>query len=645
MMLALTVLGAVLLVGCQETKKLTRITWTGTDDVMNIEFGSEFNILTGVTAVGDDEVDYTSQITFNTTAKVTNNLLDTETVGKIAIKYTVKVGDFVADKWRYLEVLNPGPVEGQMLINPDFSQGTGGWTDPSVNYISDGAAMTISAEDGALKVEVVAGSNPWTPRFGQMNVPFENGKTYEITFRAKSSVEKTINLQVGELITVAPWFVDFKLGQAVTKLITTEWATYSFKFTMNQPETNHRGGILFELGTLAGQSIDATLWFDDITIEEATADPDTTAPTFTGLVPERTVLLNGTFDPLAGVTAFDIVDGNVTSDIVVEIKDASNAVVTTIDTSVETTYTIKYTVEDEAGNKAEFIVTLSVVGMQFKEQNLLVNGNFEAALGDPSEWDLFLQDWDTPAAATFNIVGGVAVIDIANLGSQPDAWSIQFKQLIPLLEEGKTYRASFDIKSSVARDFNFVLTNANIGYYEYVRSNGIVLTSEWQTVELVFTAARTSENTNFEFDLGNSANGQVGIVSIDNVKLQEAILDDLLLNPSFDEKGFFLWSQDWDGVAEVTYTEGAGHVINIVSPGSAGEPWTIQFNQGGLALVNGKTYELKFDVVGTAARDMNVKIFVPGSYTPYLTELGVPVTTEVVSKTFEFTVTEASYND
>ena len=77
-----------------------------------------------------------------------------------------------------------------MLINPDFSAGTGGWTDPAVNYVADGAAMEITAEDGALKVDVVAGSNVYTPRFGQMNVPFENGKTYEITFRAKSSVEK-----------------------------------------------------------------------------------------------------------------------------------------------------------------------------------------------------------------------------------------------------------------------------------------------------------------------------------------------------------------------------------------------------------------------------------------------------------------------
>lgn len=39
-----------------------------------------------------------------------------------------------------------------MLINPDFEQGTGGWTDPAVNYVADGAAMTITAENGALKM-------------------------------------------------------------------------------------------------------------------------------------------------------------------------------------------------------------------------------------------------------------------------------------------------------------------------------------------------------------------------------------------------------------------------------------------------------------------------------------------------------------
>jgi hypothetical protein len=642
MILALSVLGVLILAGCQEEAKLSRITFAGTSDKMDIAYNSEFNVLAGVTATGDDGVDYTDQITYVTTATVSStHMLDTQAVGAVAIKYVVTVGEFVAEKWRYLTVLNPEQVEGQMLINPDFSAGTGGWTDPAVNYVADGAAMEITAEDGALKVEVVAGSNVYTPRFGQMNVPFENGKTYEITFRAKSSVEKEINLQVGELLTGAPYFTDFKPGLAISKVITTEWATYSYKFTMNQAEENHRGGILFELGKFAGVQVDATLWFDDITIEEATADPDTTAPAFSGLIENKTIRLNTTYDAMAGVTAFDIVDGDVSEDITLVIKDGSQAVVTAIDTTVEGVYTLTYTVEDAAGNSAEFVVTLSIVSMQFSDTNLIVNGDFEAALGDPAEWTTWGQvGWGVEAVYTAAIVDGTFQVDITNAGDQQDGWSVQALQLVDL-EEGVTYRAQFDLKASVARDVNFVITSQTNS--EFARTNGLALTTEWQTFDVVFTATKSELDVKFEFDLGNTAAYAAGIVSIDNVKLQEAMLDTLLVNTNMDSQGFYLWRQDWGGAAEVTYTENNAHILDIVSPGSDGAAWTIQFNQDGIALQNGKTYELKFDVSATVARDMNVKIFVPGSYLSYFEQLASPITTAVVSQTFEFTVTEADH--
>ena len=642
MILALSVLGVLILAGCQDEAKLSRITFAGTSDKMDIAYNSEFNVLAGVTATGDDGVDYTNQITYVTTATVSStHMLDTQAVGAVAIKYVVTVGEFVAEKWRYLTVLNPEQVAGQMLINPDFSAGTGGWTDPAVNYVADGAAMEITAEDGALKVDVVAGSNVYTPRFGQMNVPFENGKTYEITFRAKSSVEKEINLQVGELLSGAPYFTDFKPGLAISKVITTEWATYSYKFTMNQAEENHRGGILFELGKFAGVQVDATLWFDDITIEEATADPDTTAPAFSGLIENKTIRLNTTYDAMAGVTAFDIVDGDVSEDITLVIKDGSQAVVTAIDTTVEGVYTLTYTVEDAAGNSAEFVVTLSIVSMQFSDTNLIVNGDFETALGDPAEWTTWGQvGWGVEAVYTAAIVDGAFQVDITNAGDQQDGWSVQALQLVDL-EEGVTYRAQFDLKASVARDVNFVITSQTNS--EFARTNGLALTTEWQTFDVVFTATKSELDVKFEFDLGNTAAYAAGIVSIDNVKLQEAMLDTLLVNTNMDSQGFYLWRQDWGGAAEVTYTENNAHILDIVSPGSDGAAWTIQFNQDGIALQNGKTYELKFDVSATVARDMNVKIFVPGSYLSYFEQLASPITTAVVSQTFEFTVTEADH--
>src|SRR5690606_23458659 len=142
---------------------------------------------------------------------------------------------------------------------------------------------------------------------------------YEISFDAKSTVEKTINLQVGELLTAAPYCDDFKPGIAVQKTITTDWATYSYKFTMNEPEENRRGSILFELGTWATVAVNATMYFDNITIEESTPDADVDGPVVTGVIAEQNILIDSTFNPLAGVTAFDVTDGDVTDEIVVTV--------------------------------------------------------------------------------------------------------------------------------------------------------------------------------------------------------------------------------------------------------------------------------------------------------------------------------------
>ena len=139
-----------------------------------------------------------------------SGLLNTAKTGKHGIRYEVKVGDLTAQHWRYITVKEPEAVEGEFLINKDFSNGTAGWDSPSVVYNGDGSSMDMSVEDGALKTVVVAGSSAHTPRFGQMNVPFEQGKAYKVSFRAKASEAKIINLQVGELLAASPWFTDFK---------------------------------------------------------------------------------------------------------------------------------------------------------------------------------------------------------------------------------------------------------------------------------------------------------------------------------------------------------------------------------------------------------------------------------------------------
>jgi hypothetical protein len=179
---------------------------------------------TGATTTNTPTTTTTAQLLSSITF---SGVLETTSVGVHAIRYQVSVSGVVAQRWRYITVNGPEGVEGEMLINPNFDLGTAGWDDPAVVYNADGSSMTLTVDTGALKAEVIAGSNIYTPRFGQMNVPFEMGKTYEVRFDAKSSVAKTINCQVGELLSGAPYFTDFKPGITIHKELTTEWASYS----------------------------------------------------------------------------------------------------------------------------------------------------------------------------------------------------------------------------------------------------------------------------------------------------------------------------------------------------------------------------------------------------------------------------------
>ncbi|KAB7791075.1 immunoglobulin-like domain-containing protein [Bifidobacterium leontopitheci] len=96
-------------------------------------------------------------------------------------------------------------------------------------------------------------------------------------------------------------------------------------------------GLQFEFASGATRKVALDVVSKDVTV------PDTTAPVFKG-VEDVTLDYGADFDPLAGVTATDDVDGDVTAGIKVE---------GTVDTKKAGDYTITYTVSDKAGNEAK----------------------------------------------------------------------------------------------------------------------------------------------------------------------------------------------------------------------------------------------------------------------------------------------------
>ncbi|MBN2605509.1 MAG: DUF5011 domain-containing protein, partial [Bacilli bacterium] len=81
-------------------------------------------------------------------------------------------------------------------------------------------------------------------------------------------------------------------------------------------------------------------------------ETDTVNPVISGTLNINYTIGDETPDYLAGITATDDIDGNLTSDITVDSS--------LVDLTTEGTYTVTYTVSDEAGNETEVSIEVIV---------------------------------------------------------------------------------------------------------------------------------------------------------------------------------------------------------------------------------------------------------------------------------------------
>lgn len=658
MLFAMTLLSAVVLIACEETPTLTSLVFEGLGDA-TVEFQADFNVLTGVRAKGNDGNYYDDSITYTSLAVAREEIdaqgnLDTSIPQTIILTYKAQVGSVIKEQFRSITVEGPAPVEGQMIINGDFSAGIAGWNDASVNFIGEGAAMALAVEDGELKVVFTAGwGGAHTPRFGQAGITFEQGKTYEVSFRAKALEPKLVHLQVGELLSGAPWFTDFKALQTEIRTITTEWADYSYKFTMHLA-TNTNGAVLFEIGTIQGVATSTTLWFDDIDVVESTPDADTTGPILSGVQEEQNILLGSTFNPLAGVTAFDIGDAaDVTDDIVVTIFDADDNEVDEVDTSAEGTFRVVYYVEDSHGNETEAESIVNVVGLLFKNQNLLFNGSFTQAIGEGEDatWTMWHQDWGAipVVVVTQDTEEGSVTLDITGGGDA--AWSVQFTQPETTgveLTLGTTYKVSVVVKAEVARLFNIAIGYGNEAFVEFARVDGLAAGTGETVLEFVFTNTIETHDIKFVFELGNRAGFENGEFTIYEAGIYELDIEPAMLNSDFSLSGW----RGFNGNGNVAFDIVDGEfkiTVNTLTAGP-GNAWVLQLIQdefalggstehGVIVLEPNTTYVLSFDAYASEDALIHPNIIVPFVWTNYIPEgsRDLTITTTKTTYTIEFT--------
>ena len=127
-----------------------------------------------------------------------------------------------------------------MVTNPDFEEGTTGWT---IGSLADGAAGVLSTEKvkpavgGAMKDSLYAkidgvGNDAWEPEIHSPKFDVKQGKTYTVSFWAKTEAGKIRPLGV-KFEQMDTW-----TGPSTTiDEITDQWTEYHFspEMTMSSP--------------------------------------------------------------------------------------------------------------------------------------------------------------------------------------------------------------------------------------------------------------------------------------------------------------------------------------------------------------------------------------------------------------------------
>lgn len=304
---------------------------------------SVFNPLQGVTI--RDNVD--KLLTLDD-IEVTGTV-NTAVIGEYTLTYTIEdaAGNeavyerviFVIDEADMLDntfvVINGDFEEDQLAPLPQPAQTGWGWHGTGT--------FTIAIEEGIATVNVTnPGTVPHGVQFYQQNRVIETGATYLLRFKAKVDIPRSLRLSLEA-------GVDVRFFQIVD--ITDEWQTYEVFITpIGGGFTNGKFG--FFMGYIDESSVATTFYLDDISIELVGYRKDTEKPFILG-ADDVQVEQNAEFNPLAGISVFDILDKSLTVDSI-EIEG-------TVDTAVVGTYELTYTLTDKQGNQTVVERTVTVV--------------------------------------------------------------------------------------------------------------------------------------------------------------------------------------------------------------------------------------------------------------------------------------------
>ena len=331
-----------------------------------ITVGDKFEPLEGVTATDKEDGILTHKIV------VLQNNVDTQDPGRYTVTYSVTDSKGAKATKTITVIVNPkaGIINHAPELNvSDKTLKVGDDFDP----LEGVTATDKEDDDSTLEIKVIK-NNVRTDKAGVYTV------TYSVTDSQGAKTVKTITVTVNpkfSLINSAPEIFaknkniyigdKFDTSTALEGVTATDKEdgnlTSEIKVIENNVDTTKAG--IYTVKYSVSDSKGAT------TIKQITVivneKPVNHAPEI--IANDRTIILGSDFDPLDGVVATDIEDGDITS----SIKVIEN----NVNTAKEGKYTVKYSVSDSEGETSTKEITVTVKRDIILAENITINNKFD----------------------------------------------------------------------------------------------------------------------------------------------------------------------------------------------------------------------------------------------------------------------------
>ena len=466
------------------------------------------------------------------------------------------------------EPTNEPDDSGNYIKNSTFAEAEDLTDDTNWKFITalDGAA-TAEIKDNSMVIKTEkAGTVDYSVQLVQANVPFEKGATYEVSFDAKASENRKMNVDVK-----APDRGYQSYMKTMVPELTTEMKHFSTQFVM-KADSDVNGRLEFNMGN-AGLG---NIVLQNVAVKKI-LNPDPNAKEEKTILANGSCIYNGSFQEGKNHLGYwDITpegaDIKVTglSDGRRLVTEGKNVTISQSDLAFKegTAYALSfdayaqngatvvatvggntYKVNVEAGNeKKDYVVkipatakftdktvslkiegAISLDNVKMVEDAKIKNGSFNDNL---SGYEVYV-DGTAKATVVVDSLKENNALDVTVDNTGADDWRIQIKQNNVLLEKGKKYKLSYEAKSSIDRKIRVVMQGGEaLGWPVYSEhsddqdaNDGIVtLTSEYQkfTEEFIMTE-ETDAKAFLSICLGN-VDGQITDqhrIVIDNISLVE----------------------------------------------------------------------------------------------------------------------------